>query len=170
MPIFRQNALISRAPSYGEHLAWRMMPSQIATFRRSAAQCFCGIIALTLVTFVCFRLKADLATTAFIYLAVIVLLSLIGSYFASVVLTIIAVAGLAYFFAPPVFSFAIDLPEDIALVIVFLVDLIDGDWAGQTSPQTDGSSASGRSSRQAGGKGASARHRNDSRAGLECFA
>jgi PAS domain S-box-containing protein len=98
-----------------------MMPSQIATFRRSAAQCFYGSIALTLVTFVCFRLKADLATTAFIYLAVIVLLSLVGSYLASVILTLIAVAGLAYFFAPPVFSFAIDLPQDIALVIVFLL-------------------------------------------------
>jgi PAS domain S-box-containing protein len=98
-----------------------MMPSQIATFRGSAAQCFFGIIALTVVTFVCFRLKADLATTAFIYLAVIVLLSLFGSYLVSVVLTLIAVADLAYFFAPPVFSFAIDLPQDIALVIVFLL-------------------------------------------------
>jgi PAS domain S-box-containing protein len=98
-----------------------MMASQIATFRGSAAQCFFGIIALTSVTFVCFRLKADLATTAFIYLAVIVLLSLFGSYFASVVLITMAVAGLAYFFAPPVFSFAIDLPQDIALVIVFLL-------------------------------------------------
>ena len=74
-----------------------------------------------MVTFVCLRIRADLATTAFIYLAVIVLLSLIGSYFASVVLTLIAVAGLAYFFAPPIFSFAIDLPHDIALVIVFLL-------------------------------------------------
>jgi hypothetical protein len=90
---FRQNALISHAPSYGEHLAWRMMPSQIATFRGSAAQCFCGSIALTVVTFVCFRLKADLATTAFIYLAVIVLLSLIGSYVVSVVFTILSVAA-----------------------------------------------------------------------------
>jgi len=53
-----------------------MMPSQITPFRRSAAQCFCGIIALSAVTFVCLWLKADLATTAFIYLAVIVLLSL----------------------------------------------------------------------------------------------
>jgi PAS domain S-box-containing protein len=96
-----------------------MMPSQIATFRRSAAQCFCGIIALAVVTFVCLRLKADLATTAFIYLAVIVLLSLIGSYLASVVLILMAVAGLAYFFNPPVVSSMIDLPQDIALVIVF---------------------------------------------------
>jgi hypothetical protein len=68
-----------------------MMPSQIATFRGSAAQCFVGVIALTLVTFVCFRLKADLATTAFIYLAVLVLLSLFGSYFASVFLILVAV-------------------------------------------------------------------------------
>ena len=98
-----------------------MMPSETATFRRSAAQWFCGIIALTVVTFVCLRLKADLATTAFIYLAVIVLLSLIGSYFASVFLILMAVAGLVYFFSPPVFSSMIDLPQDIALVIVFLL-------------------------------------------------
>jgi PAS domain S-box-containing protein len=121
LPIFRQNALISRAPNYGEHLAWRMMPSQVATFRRSAAQCICGFIALTLVTFVCLRLKADLATTAFIYLAIIVLLALIGSYFASAVLILMAVGGLVYFFNPPVFSSANDLPQDIALVIVFLL-------------------------------------------------
>jgi len=119
LPIFRQNALISRAPSSGEHLAWRMMPSQITLFRRSAAQCFFGIIALTLLTFVCLRLKADLATTAFIYLAVIVLLSLIGSYLASVVLILVAIADLVYFFNPPVVGSMIDLPQDIALVIVF---------------------------------------------------
>ena len=71
------------------------MPSQIAAFRRLAAQCLYGIIALALalVTFVWFRLKADLATTAFIYLAVIVLLSLIGSYDVSMVFTILSVAA-----------------------------------------------------------------------------
>jgi PAS domain S-box-containing protein len=98
-----------------------MMPNQIATFRGSAAQCFFGIIALTVVTLVCLRLKADLSTMAFIYLAVIVLLSLFGSYFASAFLILMAVAGLAYFFSPPVFNSAIDLPQDIALVIVFLL-------------------------------------------------
>ncbi len=74
-----------------------------------------------MVTFACLRLKADLATTAFIYLAVIVLLSLIGSYLASVILIIMAIAGLAYFFAPQVFSSAIGLPQDIALAVVFLL-------------------------------------------------
>jgi hypothetical protein len=53
LPISGQNALISRA-SYKGHLVWRMMPSQIATFRGPTAQCFYGIIALTVVTVVCF--------------------------------------------------------------------------------------------------------------------
>jgi hypothetical protein len=92
LPIFRQDALMSCTWGWG-HLAWLMMPSQIATFRRSAAQCFCGIIALTVVTLVCLRFKADLATTAFIYLAVIVLLSLFGSYVVSAVFTILSDAA-----------------------------------------------------------------------------
>jgi hypothetical protein len=70
-----------------------MMPSQIATFRRSAAQWFRGIIALAVVTFVCLRLKADLATTAYIYLAVIVLLPLIAGYVVSVVFALLSVAA-----------------------------------------------------------------------------
>jgi len=45
------------------------------------------------VTIFCFRVGANLPTTAFIYLAVIVLLSLIGSYFASVVFTVLSVAA-----------------------------------------------------------------------------
>jgi len=96
-----------------------MMPPYKAIFRGPTAQFFYGIIALTLVSFVCFQLKADNATVAFIYLVVIVLLSLMGSYFASAVLILLAVAGLNYFFTPPIFSFNIDLPQDIALLIVF---------------------------------------------------
>ena len=96
-----------------------MRPTQKAIFRGPAAQFFYGIIALTSVSFVCFQLKADNATVAFIYLVVIVLLSLMGSYFASAVLILLAVAGLNYFFTPPIFSFNIDLPQDIALLIVF---------------------------------------------------
>ena len=96
-----------------------MLPPYKAIFRGPAAQFFYGIIALTLVSFVCFQLKADNATVAFIYLVVIVLLSLMGSYFASAILILLAVAGLDYFFTPPIFSFNIDLPQDIALLIVF---------------------------------------------------
>jgi PAS domain S-box-containing protein len=98
-----------------------MMSSPITKYRGAAAQCFFGIIALVLVTYVCLQLKATLGTAAFAYLAVVVLLSLFGSLFASVVLIIMAVAGLAYCFSPPVFGSAIGLPQDIALVIAFLL-------------------------------------------------
>ena len=96
-----------------------MLPPYKAIFRGSAAQFFYGIIALTLVSFVCFQLKAANSTVAFIYLVVIALLSLMGGYLASAVLILLAVAGLNYFFTPPIFSFNIDLPQDIALLIVF---------------------------------------------------
>src|SRR5215470_5385087 len=96
-----------------------MMPPYKAIFRGPTAQFFYGIIALTLVSFVCFQLKAANSTVAFIYLVVIALLSLMGSYFASAVLILLAVAGLNYFFTPPILSFNINLPQDIALLIVF---------------------------------------------------
>ena len=96
-----------------------MLPPYKAIFRGPAAQFFYGIIALTLVSFVCFQLKAANSTVAFIYLVVIALLSLMGGYLASAALILLAVAGLDYFFTPPIFSFNIDLPQDIALLIVF---------------------------------------------------
>jgi len=38
------------------------------------------------------------------------------------VLSIIAVAALNYFFAPPIFNFCVDEPQDTVLVIVFLLN------------------------------------------------
>jgi len=90
-------------------------------FWRSVAQGFFGGIALALVTLACFSLGLDLATTAFAYLIVIVLLSLMGSFYVSAVLSIIAVAALNYFFAPPIFNFRVDQAQDSLLVIAFLL-------------------------------------------------
>jgi hypothetical protein len=47
---------------------------------RSAAMCLFGAIGLAAVTLVCFRLQLNLATAALLYLMVIVLLSLKGSF------------------------------------------------------------------------------------------
>jgi two-component system, LuxR family, sensor kinase FixL len=88
---------------------------------RSVAQGFFGGIALASVTMACFSLGLDLATTAFAYMIVIVLLSLIGSFYVSAVFSIIAVAALNYFFAPPIFNFRVDEPQDAVLVIAFLL-------------------------------------------------
>jgi PAS domain S-box-containing protein len=98
-----------------------MMRNQITKFWSSAAQFFLGAIALALVTLVFYRLHVDLASTAFAYLIVIVLASLMGSFAASALLAIMSAAGLAYFFAPPIFDLRIDDPEHLVVVVAFLL-------------------------------------------------
>ena len=98
-----------------------MMFKQTTRIWHSAAQCFFGSIALAVVTLICFRLEVGLATTAFVYLLVIVLFSLMGSFFTSAILSIAAVGGLNYFFAPPIPNFRVDYPLDVVLVITFLL-------------------------------------------------
>jgi PAS domain S-box-containing protein len=97
------------------------MRNQTTNFRSSAAQFFLGGTALALATWAFFWLQVDLASTAFAYLIVIVLFSLMGSFTASVLLAVMAVAGLVYFFAPPVFDFRIDDPHHIMVLVAFLL-------------------------------------------------
>jgi PAS domain S-box-containing protein len=84
------------------------------------AQLVLGIAGLALITFVCFWLGLGLARTGFAYVIVIALSSLLGSFSASVVLSIVAAACLNYFFAPPLFDLRIDVPEDIERIAAFL--------------------------------------------------
>jgi K+-sensing histidine kinase KdpD len=98
-----------------------MMRNQTTKFGRSAAECFFGSIALALVTLACFRFQVGLATTAFVPLIGIVLLSLMGSFFVSAILSSQAIASLNYLFAPPLLSFHIDYPLDVVLLIIFLL-------------------------------------------------
>ena len=87
---------------------------------RSTPQSFLAIIALAGLTFVCFRLQLNISTVGFLYLIVIVLLSLAGDYVASVVTSLVAAVCLAYFFAPPIFSIRVDDPLNILAIIAFL--------------------------------------------------
>jgi len=89
-------------------------------FWRPAAQLLVGGLGLAALTFACFHLGLDLATTAYAYLMLIVLLSLLGSFMASAVLSIVAVACLNYFFASPLFSIRVDYPLDVAAIAAFL--------------------------------------------------
>ncbi|WP_171944974.1 MULTISPECIES: PAS domain-containing protein [Bradyrhizobium] len=77
-----------------------------------------------MLTFICFRLGLNIPTVGFAYLIVIALLSLIGSFSASVLLSFGAVALLNYFFAPPLFSFRVDYPEDALAITAFLTTSI----------------------------------------------
>ena len=85
-----------------------------------AAQFLLGITGLALITFVCFHLDFGVARTGFAFVILIALLSLLGSFSASVVLSFLAAACLNYFFAPPLFEFRIDALDDIERIAAFL--------------------------------------------------
>jgi PAS domain S-box-containing protein len=89
-------------------------------FPAGAAQFLLGIAGLALITLVCFRLEFGLGRTGFAYVMLFALLSLLGSYAVSVVLSIVAAACLNYFFASPLFALRIDALDDIERIAVFL--------------------------------------------------
>jgi PAS domain S-box-containing protein len=80
-----------------------------------------GLAGLTLLTALCFWLDFRVISTAFAYLILIVLLSLSGGFASLIALSFVAVGCLSFFFAPPIFSFRIDYPEDIITVTAFLI-------------------------------------------------
>jgi PAS domain S-box-containing protein len=99
-----------------------MNQNQIYRFWRSATQCLLGAIAVALVTFFCFRLNASITTAALLYLIVVVLASLTGSFVLSAVVSIIAILCLDYFFTEPLFT--IDLTLRNALNLVALITFL----------------------------------------------
>jgi len=76
---------------FGMNLFAGRRPQNLHGFWRFVAQFLSGSVALALLTFVCFRLQLNLATTACLYLIVIVLLSLLGSFLSAAVVSLIAV-------------------------------------------------------------------------------
>src|ERR1700737_1032138 len=88
-------------------------------FWHSTAELLVGAAALAVLTWICFWLQLDIATTVPTYMIVVVLLSLRGRVVPAVVLSIIAALCLDYFFTPPLFSLQIHSPADIVTVLAF---------------------------------------------------
>jgi PAS domain S-box-containing protein len=86
----------------------------------AAAQFLLGIAGLALITFICFQVGFGLARTGFAYVVLIALVSLLGSFSSSVVLSVLAAACLNYFFAPPLFELRVDTADDIVRIAAFL--------------------------------------------------
>jgi PAS domain S-box-containing protein len=86
----------------------------------SVADALLGSIATALLTLVCYRLQADAATVALLYLVIVVMVSLRGDLVASVWVSLLAVAALDYFLTPPLFRLTISAPLDIVALIAFL--------------------------------------------------
>src|SRR3984885_13509086 len=80
-----------------------------------------GLVSLATVTGLYFWLDVPLVAAAFTYLAVLVLLSLVSNLCSLVVLSFIGVGCLSYFFAPPIYSFRVDYPQDLITISAFVI-------------------------------------------------
>ena len=105
-----------------------MTPNQARNFAGSAAQFFLGGLALALVSLICFLLSADLATTAFADLVVILVFSLFGNFAGAMLLCLLSVASQIYLFAAPPLSFAVDDPQHVVMVAAFCVTAMIVAW------------------------------------------
>jgi len=79
-----------------------------------------GCLAIGVITYFCYRFRLNLSITGFVYLIVVVLQSLVGSFASSAAVSLVAVLCLDFFFTPPVFSFEVTNPLDILALISFL--------------------------------------------------
>lgn len=79
-----------------------------------------GCLVLGALTYTSYRFHLNLATVGFLCLIVVVLLSFLGSLISGTILSIVAVACLDYFFAPPILSLRISDPLNILALATFL--------------------------------------------------
>src|SRR6202451_2469684 len=88
---------------------------------REAGYFVLGLVSLATVTGLYFWLDVPLVAAAFTYLIVLVLLSLVSNLSSLIVLSFIGVGCLSYFFAPPIYSFHVDYPQDIITITAFVI-------------------------------------------------
>ena len=90
-------------------------------FWRSSIRAVPGILLVGLVTFICYGLGLNLTVTAFFYLIVVVLQSLLGDFVSSAAVSVIADLCLNFFFVPPIFSLRVSDSSDTWALVTFLV-------------------------------------------------
>jgi len=92
---------------------------------RSAVPGLLGAVGLALVTFICFRFQDGLATAALLYVMIVALMSLKGSFVSSTVVSVLAVVCLDYFFTAPLFTLGMnDLQSYVAMIVFLTTSLI----------------------------------------------
>jgi PAS domain S-box-containing protein len=101
-----------------------MKSDRFARLRHLATLWTVGSMVLAFMTWVCFELELDVTTTAFVFLIVIVLLSLMDSLISSVVFSVIAIGCLDFFFVKPLFSFQVGHAHDATALTAFLASFI----------------------------------------------
>jgi PAS domain S-box-containing protein len=93
----------------------------ISRARYLVALWLAGTVALACATWICFQLGLNPAAASFVYLIVIVLLSLMDSFISSALFSVIAVACLNFFFVEPLYVFHVAAASDLAMLAAFLI-------------------------------------------------
>src|ERR1700685_47555 len=88
---------------------------------REAGYFVLGLVSLATISGLYFWLDVPLVAAAFTYLVVLVLLALVSNLSSLIVLSFIGVGCLSYFFAPPIYSFRVDYPQDIITISAFVI-------------------------------------------------
>ncbi|MFM0226978.1 ATP-binding protein [Paraburkholderia dipogonis] len=83
-----------------------------------------GSLVLCAVAWLCLSLDLKIATTGFCMLIVIVLLSLLDSFVSSAIFSIVGGLLLNVYFTLPLYSFAIEKPQDILFLAAFFITSI----------------------------------------------
>ena len=98
-----------------------MNADRLARLRYLVMLWISGCIALGAATWACFALQCGMATTSFIYLILIVLLSFLDSCVSSTIFSVFSAACLNYFFMEPLFSFRVAHTRDLLALATFLI-------------------------------------------------
>ena len=87
---------------------------------RTIASALLGCSLLALVLFVCVQLHTRFGIVALFCLLIIVIVSLQGRFFVTLLCSVLATLLLDCFFTQPVFSLAVTRPEDVAALFTFI--------------------------------------------------
>ena len=93
------------------------MPSK---FQSQALPGLVALAALAALTLACYKLHVNVPTTAFLFLCLILSVSLSGRFLSAAVVAIMAVLSLAYFFTEPIFRLGLRKSEDLVALVAFL--------------------------------------------------
>jgi len=99
----------------------QMTRAQSDRYQQAPMVWLLGASAFAAATWLCYRLNWNAATTACVYLIIIVVSSLAGSFLLAVLFSLVAAACLDYYFTEPVFTFAVAKVEDLSALTAFLI-------------------------------------------------
>ena len=111
---------LSISGQIGHFIKWKRAKRRTVLLHE-AGYLLLGLVLLATVTGLYFWLDVPLVSAAFTYLVVLVLLSLVSNFYSLIVLSFICVCCLSYFFAPPIYSFRVDYPQDLTTIAAFVI-------------------------------------------------